>query len=230
MLRPITNSLSLSSGSCTVELLLLLKRLKYQQIGLKIERLLTADWRCLLSKSGTWEDHARLLTCTSSCCKWMARSAIDMNIVALTQALQPLSGSAESAPAKTNQLNYAKCTAPLSNLLGKGKVSLNLYWILTLFFSAKSQCLFCFLTQSNLTEKKWQLALNLDSTLLDLVHVEKYPNFFPWNDNFCLEFCHKPIWRIKWRKHQIVWVHELFFREMTRLAWNFDFDTNQFDE
>ena len=58
------------------------------------------------------------------------------------------------------------------------------------------------------------------------VHVEKYPNFFPWNDNFCLEFCHKLIWR----KHQIVWVHELFFREMTRLVWNFDFDTNQFDE
>ena len=73
--------------------------LKYQQIRLKIERLLTADWRCL-SKSGTWEDHARLLTCTDqdrSCCKWMARSAIDMNIVALTQALQPPLSSAQPA-------------------------------------------------------------------------------------------------------------------------------------
>ena len=185
MLRPITNSLSLSSGSCTVELLLLLKRLKYQQIGLKIERLLTADWRCLLSKSGTWEDHARLLTCTSSCCKWMARSAIDMNIVALTQALQPLSGSAESAPAKTNQLNYAKCTAPLSNLLGKGKVSLNFYWILTLFYFREIMGFFYPIWRKiNTIEFRFQTFRLL---------VEKYPKFFPWNDKVCLKFWHDPI-------------------------------------
>ena len=49
-----------------------------------------------------------------SCCKWMARSAIDMNIVALTQALQP-----PLSPTSTGRgfLKYAKRTSLSKNLL-----------------------------------------------------------------------------------------------------------------